>query len=224
MPPWEVLLPVAGLALLDTLSPTTIGVTLFVLLSGARVVARPLLVYLGTVAAFYFALGCALMLGLGTLLARLNGLAESPAVGWGMVALGAALLIYAFVMPTEPRAQRRPASLRTGAMVALGMATCLVEAGTAVPYFGAIGLMVAAELSPVVWVPMIAAYNLMMVLPPVLLYLGHRILGERSRPRFERWRTKVEGASREALGWVIGIVGIVLVGNGLVQAGVAEFI
>src|SRR5690625_2870089 len=163
------------------------------------------------------------MLGLGALFDRLNGLAESPAVGWGMVVLGAALLIYAFVMPTKPRSQRRPTSLRTGAMIALGLATCLVEAGTALPYFGAIGIMTAAELSPAAWVPMIAAYNLMMVLPPVLLYLGYRILGERLQPRLERWRTKTEGASREALGWIIGIVGVILLGNGLVQAGVAEF-
>ncbi len=36
MPPLDVLIPVAGLALLDTLSPTTLGVSLFVLLGGAR--------------------------------------------------------------------------------------------------------------------------------------------------------------------------------------------
>lgn len=222
MPPWEVLVPVAGLALLDTLSPATIGITLYVLLTGARSVARPLLAYLGTVAAFYFVLGCALMLGLGALLSSLNGLVDGPAVSWGMVVLGGGLLAYSFVMPSRTRERRRPESLRTGAMVALGLATGLLEAGTALPYLGAIGIMTTAALAPAVWVPMIAAYNVVMVLPPVLLYLGHRALGERLRPRLERWRTRVESGSREAMGWILGIAGAVLLINGLARTGAID--
>ncbi|WP_017568976.1 GAP family protein [Nocardiopsis halotolerans] len=222
MPPLDVLLPVAGLALLDTLSPATIGVSLYVLLSGARSVARPLLAYLGTVALFYFALGCALMLGFGFLFEALGGLADHPAVGWAMVVLGGGMLAYALFMPDKPRGQRRPASLRTGAMVGLGLATGLLEGGTAFPYFGAVGIMTTAELSPVVWVPMLAAYNVVMVLPPILLYLAHRALGERLRPRMERWRTKVESGSREAMGWIIGIVGFLVLRHGVVVTGILE--
>ena len=114
MPPLEVLLPVAGLALLDTLSPATLGVTLFVLLSGARSIARPLLAYLGTVALFYFALGCVLMLGLNAALDRLSGLSDNPATGWAMVVLGGGLFAYSWVMPTRKHAPRRPAE-RQGA-------------------------------------------------------------------------------------------------------------
>jgi hypothetical protein len=58
-----------------------------------------------------------------------------------------------------------------------------------------------------------------MVLPPVLLYLGHRALGERLRPRLERWRTRVESGSREAMGWIIGLVGFLLLINGLARTG-----
>ncbi|ASU58610.1 MULTISPECIES: GAP family protein [Nocardiopsis] len=222
MPSLEVLLPVAGLALLDTLSPATIGVSLYVLLSGARSVARPLFVYLATVAAFYFALGCALMLGLGFAFEALDDLADSPVLGWVMVVLGGGMLAYALFMPSGPRRQRRPASLRTGAMVALGLATGLLEGGTALPYFGAIGIMTTAGLPAVAWVPLLAAYNVVMVLPPILLYLAHRAFGERLRPRMERWRTKVESGSREALGWIIGIVGFLVLRHGLWLAGVFD--
>ncbi|WP_049577372.1 GAP family protein [Nocardiopsis sp. SBT366] len=224
MPPLDVLLPVAGLALLDTLSPTTLGVSLFVLLSGASSVARPLFVYLGTVALFYFALGCALMLGLGVALSELSHLADSPVTGWVMVVLGAGLFAYSWVMPTKRRAPRRPASFRTTSMVGLGLATGLLEAGTALPYLGAIGVMSTAELAPHTWVPMLAAYNLVMVLPPVLLYLGHRVFGERLRPRLDRWREKVDSGSREVLSWVIGIVGLLLLINGLQQVGIIDLI
>ena len=224
MPPLDVLIPVAGLALLDTLSPTTLGVSLFVLLSGASSIARPLFAYLGTVAVFYFTLGCALMLGLGAAISSLSHLADTPAAGWGMVLLGGGLLAYSFVMPAKARPPRRPASFRTGTMVALGLATGLLEAGTAFPYLGAIGIMGTAGLAAHTWVPMLAAYNLMMVLPPVLLYLGHRAFGERLRPRLDRWREKVDAGSREALAWIIGIVGVIVLANGLQQVGVADLI
>ncbi len=224
MPSLEVLLPVAGLALLDTLSPTTLGVSLFVLLSGARSIARPLFAYLGTVALFYFVLGCALMLGLEAALDRLSHLAGSPAAGWAMVVLGGALFAYSWVMPTGRRAPRRPASLRLTTMIGLGLATGLLEAGTALPYLGAIGIMGAAGLAAHTWVPMLAAYNLMMVLPPVLLYLAHRAFGERLRPRLDRWREKVDAGSREAMAWIIGIVGFLLLVSGLQQVGLDVFL
>lgn len=220
MPPWEVLVPVAGLALLDILSPATIGITLYVLLSGSRSVARPLFAYLGTVAVFYFVLGCALMLGFGFLLDAVNGVADSPVVSWAMVGLGGALLVSGFFVPTGPREQRRPASFGTGAMIALGLATGLLEGGTALPYFGAVGIMTTAELSPATWVPVLAAYNVVMVFPPILLYLAHRLLGERLRPRLDRWRARVESGSRKTLGWIVGLVGFFLLTNGLARTGV----
>lgn len=219
MPPWDVLLPVAGLALLDTLSPATLGISLYVLLSGARSVARPLFAFLATVALFYFALGCALMLGFGLLLDALGGLVRGAAFGWATAAVGAGLLVAGFFVPTGPRAQRRPASFRTSAMVGLGLATGLLEGGTAFPYFGAVGIMTTAGLPATSWVPLLAAYTAVMVLPPVLLYLGHRALGERLRPRLERWRTRVEAGSREAMGWIIGLVGFLLLANGLARTG-----
>lgn len=227
MPPLDVLIPVAGLALLDTLSPTTLGVSLFVLLSGARNIGRPLFAYLGTVALFYFVLGCALMLGLGAALSHLSHLshlAESPATGWVMVVLGGALFAYSWVMPTKKRAPRRPATLRTTTMIGLGLATGLLEAGTALPYLGAIGIMGTAGLAATTWVPMLAAYNTMMVLPPALLYVGHRLFGERLRPRLDRWREKIDSGSREAMAWIIGIVGVLLVLNGLQLAGIEDLI
>lgn len=221
MPSLNVLLPVAGLALLDTLSPAVIGVSLYVILSGSRSVARPLLAYLGTVAAFYFALGCALMFGAGLVLAEVGGLLDDTALGWILTAAGGAALVYSFFMSTERRT-RRPDSLRTGAMIALGLGTGLLEGATALPYFGAIGILTTAEVSPAAWLPVLAAYNLVMVLPGVLLYLGYRALGERLRPRLEKWRTRVESGGREALPWIVGIVGFLVLRQGLWLSGALE--
>jgi cytochrome c biogenesis protein CcdA len=188
VPSLNVLLPVAGLALLDTLSPAVIGVSLFVVLSRSRSVARPLFVYLGTVAVFYFVLGCALMLGARLALDQVGGLLDDTVLGWILAVAGGAALVYSFFMSTEPRT-RRPDSLRTGAMIALGLGTGLLEGATALPYFGAIGIMTTADLPPAVWLPVLAAYNLVMVAPGLLFYLGYRLLGERLRPGAKALRT-----------------------------------
>ena len=60
----EQLLLIGGLAILDTLSPTTIGVTIYLLLTDKENLTKRLFVYLLTVAGCYFAVGVSLMLGL----------------------------------------------------------------------------------------------------------------------------------------------------------------
>lgn len=50
----ELLVSVGGLALLDTLSPTTLGVTVYLLLTEKERLSTRLMIYLVTVAAFYF--------------------------------------------------------------------------------------------------------------------------------------------------------------------------
>lgn len=60
----EQLLLICGLAILDTLSPTTIGVTIYLLLTDKENLTKRLFVYLLTVAGCYFAVGVSLMLGL----------------------------------------------------------------------------------------------------------------------------------------------------------------
>lgn len=59
----ELLLSVGALSLLDTLSPATLGVTVYLLLTERDRLITRLWVYLFTVAGFYFLVGAALMLG-----------------------------------------------------------------------------------------------------------------------------------------------------------------
>lgn len=221
----DVVLPVTGLALLDTLSPATIGITLVVLLSGRARLAMPLLAYLSTVAVCYFALGVALMLGLDLALSRLGDLVDPQAVLWGQAVVGAAMLGYSFVMPTKRRggvARREPRELGIVAMVGLGAGTFLMEAATALPYLAAIGIMTVAGLSPLQWLPLLAGYTVIMVAPPVLMYVSYRLLGERLRPRLRRWREKVAEGSLESLAWLLGIAGFLLLANAINRLGLID--
>jgi cytochrome c biogenesis protein CcdA len=109
-------------------------------------------------------------------------------------------------------------------MIGLGVTTGVFEIGTALPYLAAIGIMTTAELAPAQWVPLMTGYNLVMVLPPMLVYGAYRLLGERARPRLERWRHRLQAGSREALAWIIGIAGFLLLANTLSRTGVPGFI
>lgn len=199
---------VLGLALLDTLSPTVIGITLYVLLARPRRVGALLGVYLGSVAIAYFALGALLMLGLGAVVP----LVDDTVWAWGQAVLGAALIVGSYFIPDKnpERASLRARSFTVRSMLLLGLGTWLFEFATAVPYFGAIGIMTSADLPAVQWSPLLGVYVTIMVIPGILLVVAWTALGERLRERFERWQDKLSSGSRTLLSWIVWIAGCLI--------------
>ncbi|GII93964.1 GAP family protein [Sinosporangium siamense] len=200
---------VLGLALLDTLSPSVIGVTLYLLLARPRRMSLLLGTYLGTVAAAYFALGVLLMLGLGAV----EPLIDDTVWAWGQGLLGVALIVGSYYIPGKDpeRASVRTRTFTMRAMLVLALGTWLFEFSTAVPYFGAIAIMTSAGLAAVQWLPLLAVYVTVMVIPGLLLLAAWAALGERVRARFERWQDKLASGSRTAVSWIVFIAGILLV-------------
>ncbi|WHI59938.1 GAP family protein [Mammaliicoccus lentus] len=209
------LLSVGALALLDTLSPTTLGVTVYMLLSERGKIAGRLLVYLSTVACFYFIVGVVLMLGLDTVTDVISGLGNNALMSRFMTILGLGLLIGSFFIPAKnstPKV-RKPKSKSISAMVALGLTTGLIEVGTALPYFAAVGIMTAARLHPVEWLPILAGYNVIMVLPALILMMAHFLFkGWLQRP-LEKIRISIEKNSGSTLSWMMSIAGLILLIN-----------
>ncbi|TDD64139.1 GAP family protein, partial [Jiangella aurantiaca] len=99
----DVVLPVYGLALLDTLSPATIGISIYLLLTAASRTPRLLFSYLATVALFYFFLGTALMAGLGAVVDSLGEAANSRTAYLIQAGIGATLFVGAFFVPTKKK-------------------------------------------------------------------------------------------------------------------------
>lgn len=198
---------VLGLALVDTLSPAVIGVALFLVLSRPRRLGLLLATFLLTLAAAYFTLGVLLMLGLGAVAPAFDG----PAWAWVQAAVGAGLFIASWFIPTdrgtapEPRVRR----LTVPGIMLLGLSAWMFEFATAVPYFGAIGIMTTAGLEPVERLPLLGAYVVIMVLPGLLIHGASLALGEGIRARLQRWQDKLRGGS-EATSWIIGIAGAVI--------------
>lgn len=208
------LFSLVGLALLDSLNPSALAVTIYLLLSG-RPFAGKVLIYLSGVFASYLSLGVLMMLGFGSI----SGYLESPGAYAVQGVIGATLLGYALLAPDKPRnkkkAVRRPSSWGFGVIFGLGVTVTVVEFSTAFPYFGAIALMTNAGLTVMEWLPVLAAYNGIFVLPPLLLLGTYSLLGARVEPFFERLQERFAGGGRETMLWVVGIVGFLLLADSL---------
>lgn len=205
---------VFGLAILDTLNPSAVAVTLYLLLSGGSYV-RGVLAYAAGMFSSNLALGALLMLGLGSLGERLDGPAAFVAQG----IIGALLLAYSILAPSGPkaRAARTPRTRGIGTLFALGATVTVLEFSTALPYLGAIALLTNAGLAASRWLPVLVAYNIVFAAPPLVLLALYQAMGSRVEGRFGRWREKLASGSREAMLWVVGIVGFLLLADALAR-------
>ncbi|RJE86273.1 hypothetical protein D3P07_19570 [Paenibacillus sp. 1011MAR3C5] len=212
----ELLITVGGLAILDTLSPAALGVTVYLLLTEKERLSSRLMIYLATVAAFYFSVGVALMLGLDALLPAVSTILENRMVSWGLFIIGAILFIASFYYPkSKKKSVPRPKSKSMAAMIALGFTTSLIEVGTAFPYFAAIGLMTTHHLPIFQWLPMLAGYNVIMVLPPLVVFALHVLLGRVMQRPLEKLQAYISKHSGSAISWIMCIVGLILIFNTL---------
>ncbi|PEI40646.1 hypothetical protein COL87_28080 [Bacillus pseudomycoides] len=212
----ELLLLIGGLALLDMLSPATLGVTVYLLLTDKERLTKRLLVYLLTIAGFYFAVGVSLMLGLDFLLEIISGVFQNRIVSWTFFIIGVILFIASFYVPTKKSSDLpAPKSKSILSMVALGFTTSLIEVGTAFPYFAAISIMTTSNLSWVEWSSILAGYNFIMVLPSLVLFLFYLLFGRWMQTSLEKLRVKIANNTGSALSWSMCIVGLILIFNSL---------
>lgn len=212
----ELLLLIGGLALLDTLSPSTLGVTVYLLLTDKWKLTQRLFIYLITVAGFYFSIGVFLMLGLDFLFDAFSGIIQNRIVSWMIFIVGSILFIVSFFIPAKKNSELpTPKSKSIVSMVALGFTTSIIEVGTAFPYFAAIGIMTSSNLSWMEWSAILAGYNFIMVLPPLMLFLLYLMIGKKMQKPLEKIRLKIVEHSRSALSWIVCIVGIILIFNSL---------
>jgi cytochrome c biogenesis protein CcdA len=214
-----VLLGLLALALVDSINPSAIVVTLY-LLSRDRVPAQ-VLVYVAAIFVTYLALGLTMMLGFDALLPSLR------TAGSGRLGLvvqgdnGFAMLLYAIRAPTTGKSSSRiePRASTYAALAFLGVTVTTMELPTAVPYFGAIALLTTADLPLSRWLPLLVLYNLIFVLPPLMLLAGHVIFGSRLDARYAALRERLQAGARETMLWILG-----LVGGGLLVSSVAEYV
>jgi cytochrome c biogenesis protein CcdA len=213
------LLGLLALALLDSINPSAIVVTLY-LLSRERVPAQ-VVVYVAAIFLTYLTLGSMMMLGIDALLPSLRTTGNSRLGFIVQGVIGLAMLLYAIRAPTTATSASRvePRASTSAALALLGVTVTAMELPTAVPYFGAIALLTTADLPIARWLPLLILYNAIFVLPPVLLLVGHIVFGRRLDPRYADLRERLQAGARETMLWIFG-----LVGGGLLVLSVVEYI
>ncbi|MCG5217533.1 GAP family protein [Streptosporangium soli] len=216
----ELLLGLGALALIDSTSIGTLVIPIFLMLSPDRSVLGRVLVYLLTVAVFYFAIGVGLMFGL---MPALESVGDGEIFRWVELVAGVGLFALSFRFDPKRRAARGAkdrsswardkANLVRGSswgMVLLGVTAAGIEVATMLPYLAAIGLMIGADLSAAAWLPTLGAYNAVMVLPALLLLAARFAAGERMEKVLNRVAAWMSRHSASALSWTLGIIGFLL--------------
>lgn len=208
------------LAVIDSINPSAIVVTLYLLsVAGSRALAQ-VAVYIGAIFITYFSLGVMLMLGIESLLPSLGGVLR----GWtGLVAqslVGLVLLVYSLATSTNRQPSpvvARPSASTYAALVMLGVSVTAMELPTAIPYFAAIALISEARLPIRAWAPLLGIYNVIFVLPPIALLAGHLVLQDRLAATYGALRQRLESGARETMLWVAGLVGGWLLVTGVIE-------
>lgn len=131
-----------------------------------------------------------------------------------MFYLGLGLFIGSFFVPAKSTPKTyKPKSKSMLAMVMLGLMTGLIEVGTALPYFAAIGIMTTVKLNPFQWIPILAGYNFIMVLPPLILIGIHLLFKQWLREPLMKIKLRLEKNQGATLSWIMAIVGLIILIN-----------
>lgn len=217
-------LPLAGLALVDSLSAGTLVIPIALIFMWRRVRVGLLGTYLATIATAYFGLGVALLLGFDAAVSRLSGVSETDWFRWVTLVLGAGLFIFGVFSPNpkkhtatqsagaevpEGRASRlaKSASLSVTGMVGLALGAAVVEAATMLPYLGAMGIIQSMSFGFSGKVALIAGYCIIMILPAILVAVIAGAAGPAIFPRLERAMRRLEYEAKVTLLWIAAIVG-----------------
>lgn len=215
----------AVLALIDSTSFGTLLIPIWLLLHPGRIRSGRILVFLFTVAAFYFAVGVAVVLGADAFLPQIKAVLDTRAASWVQLVIGVALFFLSFRLDRrkpssgDGRLMRwRQRALTDGGVLSLAglaLTAAAVEVTTMLPYLAAIGLITTSAL-PVAQIPLVmAGYCLLMIAPALILMVLRLIAGHRIEPfltRISNWM-----ANSNALAWIVGIVGFLLARDAMVR-------
>ena len=212
-------LSLVGLALLDSLSIGTLVIPLALILLWRSVRVPALAAYLLTVAAVYFALGVAMLLGFTGLSSYVERITDTPVFPWITLVLGAILAIYGIFGPDPvkpapgelPKQLNKPIRTSLPKMIILGLGASLTEAATMLPYIAAMGIISDWGTPMAGQLIAIAAYCGVMIAPTVILAAIALVAGQKFFPRLEKAIPRLQYEAKVTLLWIAAIVGIYMV-------------
>ncbi|WJZ02728.1 hypothetical protein CFREI_07215 [Corynebacterium freiburgense] len=209
------ILPLIGLALVDSLSIGTLIIPIALIVLWGKVHISPISIYLGTVLICYFALGLALLFGLQTF----NTLGDQSWFHWTVLIIGIGLTAIGFLSPTPKRNSatasekvRKTNSKSMAAMISLALGASVVEAFTMLPYLAAMGIIQSFEISSTSKIGIILLYCIIMILPATLISaIALSSTSKKFLSAIESWIPRLEYEAKITLLWVAAIAGIYIV-------------
>lgn len=218
------IIPLIGLALVDSLSVGTLVIPLTLLLRWGQLRTIPYATYLGTITVAYFALGITLMLGFAGIGPIITEATQTDWFPWVTLALGAALAAFGIFapnpkkpepdetnVPTDTTKMQKATRAGLAGMVSLALGAAVIEAATMLPYLAAIGIMQSFDMTPPLRLALLAAYCIIMVLPAMLAGAAMGLVGDRLTDRLQRWIPRLNYEAKVTLLWIAAIVGITMV-------------
>jgi len=213
------LLIISLCALIDILSPGVLTVTAYLLLTQPNQLSSRLFVFLFITQLGYFITGLLLYFGGNSLLKRIEQLSQFDFINWFYILLGAVLVLISFSKPKETTKKRLisfiPKNTTIKGMIILGIIVFLIEFVTALPYFYSIFLMNHQTIETTPAILIIIGYNLVMVLPSLLLLGVNVIFKERLQQFLIKIRSKLNEAPISSLLVATGVIGAVFFNIGL---------
>lgn len=213
------LLIISICAFMDILSPGVLAVTGYLLLTQPNHLSSHLFIFLLITQSGYFLIGLFLYFGGESILKGIDQFSQFDVINWFYILLGIILVLISF---SKPKARTKkflrswiPTNASTRGMILLGIIVFLIEFVTALPYFYSIFLMNHINIAPFPSIVILIGYNLVMVLPSLLL-LGIYILFQARLQQFlSNVRSKLKEAPISSLLTAIGLIGAVFFNIGL---------
>jgi cytochrome c biogenesis protein CcdA len=197
----ETLLLVSSLGLADSINPVTIVIAIY-LASTPSPRTRLVGFALGVFTVYLFS-GTALLLGPGELAREALAGMELPGADYVLLASGAVAVLIAWVLWSRRTrwgaAEPAEWALRPKSAFLIGAAATAFDLPTAFPYFGAIAVIAGSGLSLAVQLLLLGLFNVLYVLPLLLLFASHLIFGERAEAVLAGVRATVQRMAWPAL-------------------------
>ncbi|MEV0608382.1 GAP family protein [Polymorphospora rubra] len=207
-----------GLAVLDSINFSAIIGTLYLLTGTDRFRSR-VSTYLAALYLVYFLFGVLLISGIG-LLGRIgDGIAVDERTGYAIQGVvGMLLFAYGLFGRTKSGGgARRPRSFGLVAVFLAGLAVAVLEAATALPYIGAVAILTRENYGLVEALPILVVYNIIFILPCLVLLFAFSVRGDALRGRFQAFidRQRDRNTGRKTFLLIAAIVGFFLLRDSL---------
>lgn len=211
------------LAIIDTLSPSVLGGTGYIMLTKSEKKIPRLLLFLGITQGAYFILGIIFMLGIDPVIDLFQRLKESIFVSTIFLITGLTLIILSFVLPKLTTCksgnvytrvfQKISNNLSIKVVVIIALSAFLIEVTQAIPYWAMLGLITYNQLPLFIWVPTIAIYNILMVLPSLVVLFFYKINPTKTELKLVGFKNRLINSN--ATLWAIGGAGGIFLHLGL---------